>query len=255
MDLRGESAIITGGASGIGRAILKSLVSAGANVLVVDLDERAAEHAIAPYPANTAFLRADVREVEDVRKIFAACRERFSGSTILVHAAAPPLRSGSILKAPEHIWNDVLAVVLTGGYLLAREFAKTAQATGRGGSIVNIVSTVVDSPRVGSAAYCSAKSGLLALSRVLALELAPLGIRVNAVGPGLTRTPRMEANTSDSYTTAFLKEVPLGRVGESDDIASAVRFLVSPGAAYITGQCLYVDGGYTAGKLSVAAGP
>jgi len=251
LELHGQIAVVAGGATGIGRAIAATLATAGASVLIADLDERAGTEMVDQCAG--AFVRADVRHAEETGKIFATCLERFGGCSILVHAAAPRRRSGTILDAPLEVWRDVLEVILTGGYLLARDFATTVQKTGKGGSIVNILSTVVESPRVGSAAYCSAKTGLLALSRVLAMELAPIGIRVNAVGPGLTRTPRVEAVNPASYNEAFLKQVPLGRMGEPQDIANAVRFLVSPGAAYITGQCIYVDGGYSAGKLSVTA--
>jgi len=253
MELNGQCAVVTGGASGIGSAVALTLASAGASVLVTDIDEPAARRVAERCDGRASWCRTDVRRSEDTRAAIEACLARFGGCSILVHAAAPLVRSGSALDAPTAVWQEVVDVVLTGGYFVARDFARGVQAAGRGGAIVNLISTVVNSPRVGSAAYCAAKSGLVGLSRVLAMELAPLGIRVNAVGPGLTRTPRVEANNPESYNRAFLKQVPLARMGEPQDVADLVRFLVSPAAAYITGQVIYVDGGYSAGKLSVTA--
>jgi NAD(P)-dependent dehydrogenase (short-subunit alcohol dehydrogenase family) len=251
MDFQGEAALITGGASGIGTAIARTLASRGAHVLVTDVDEEAAQRAAEGCEGRASALRMDVSSPTEVSAAVDTCAQRYGVCTLLVHAAAPPIRSGPILEMPPERWATVLNVILTGAYLAAAAFARQVQRQGRGGSIVNILSTVVESPRVGSAAYCSAKTGLVGLTRVLAMELAPLGIRVNAVGPGLTRTPRVESHNRESYNSAFLKQVPLGRMGESQDIADAVAFFLSPTAAYITGQSLYVDGGYGAGKLSV----
>jgi len=114
---------------------------------------------------------------------------------------------------------------------------------GGGGRIVNIVSTVVENPGLDSSAYCSAKTGLVALTRVLAMEFARHGITVNAVGPGLIRTSAVSERESPSYTQAFVKQVPLGRMGEPRDITNAALFLASSAADYITGQALHVDGG------------
>ncbi|MBI3965988.1 MAG: glucose 1-dehydrogenase [Chloroflexi bacterium] len=253
MELEGQAALVTGGASGIGGAICRTLAAGGANVLVADVDEGAAAKVAAQCEGRASAFRMDASVPADAAAAVAACAERYGACTILVHSAAPPDRHGPILEMLPERWGKVLDVILTGGYLAAVEFSKQVQRQGKGGSIVNIVSTVVESPRVNSAAYCSAKSGLVALTRVLAMELAPLGIRVNAVGPGLTQTPRMLSTNKQEYNTAFLKQVPLGRLGESQDIANAVRFLVSPAASYISGQSLYVDGGYGAGKLSVQA--
>ncbi len=249
--LAGEVAIVTGGASGIGSAIVRALTDAGAAAAVVDLDEQAAATLARSLGERAVAVRADVSLPEDAERMVRETVAAFGRTTILVHAAAPAERSGPALVMKPEAWARVVAVILTGGYLAARAFAEQVIRQGGGGTIVNIASTVVESPRVDASAYCSAKSGLVALTRSLALELGRHAIRVNAVGPGLTTTPTVMASTTDSYREAFLRQVPLGRIAEPRDIAEAVRFLCSPAASYITGQALYVDGGYTAGKLSV----
>ena len=248
-----EVAIVTGGASGIGGAIVRTLVDGGALAAIVDVDVAAAHALATSLDGRGVAIEADVSDWEQAQRMVRQTAATFGQPTILVHAAAPPERSGPALTMAPEAWARVVAVILTGGYLAARAFAEQVMEHGGGGRIVNIVSTVVEAPRVESSAYCSAKSGLAALTRVLAMELAPHGITVNAVGPGLTITPTIEARGLESYNAAFLKQVPLGRLGQPQDIAEAVRFLVSPAASYITGQTLYVDGGYTAGKLSVQA--
>ena len=249
--LDGQVAIVTGGASGIGRAILRSLAEAGAAVAVVDIDADAAGAVAESLGGRALPVRADVSLAEDAARMVQETVAAFGRATILIHAAAPPERQGAALAMAPETWARVIAVILTGGYLAARSFTEQVIRQGGGGRIVNIVSTVVESPRAGASAYCSTKTGLVALTRVLAMELAEHAITVNAVGPGLMLTPTILARNDESYTAAFLKQVPLGRLGEPADIANAVRFLVSPAAAYVTGQTLYVDGGYGAGKLSV----
>jgi NAD(P)-dependent dehydrogenase (short-subunit alcohol dehydrogenase family) len=254
--VEGDIALVTGGASGIGEAIVRMLVNGGAQAAIVDLDRRRAATLAADLGGFAVAIEADISRSEEAERAVAETVAAFGRPNILVHAAAPLERSGPALEFSPAAWEKVIAVVLSGGYFAARAFARELTRDGRGrsahgGRIINIVSSVVNSPRVNAAAYCSAKSGLDALTRVLALELGPHGITVNAVGPGLTITPTVDAGTSAAYKAAFASQVPVGRLGEPNDIAEAVRFLVSPAAAYITGQTLYVDGGYTAGKLSV----
>ena len=255
--LAGDVAIVTGGASGIGEAIIRAFVREGAKVVAADIGEEALGRLASSFDGRVAAVRADLGVPGEAERMVGAAVSAFGKVTILVHAAAPAHRHGPLLEMPESAWMNVIQVILNGGYLAARAFTEQVlrqnQADGAtiGGRIVNIVSTVVHSPRVDASAYCTAKTGLVALTRSLALELGRYGIRVTAVGPGLTRTPTMVARNPESYNAAFLKQVPLGRLGESEDIAEAVLYLVSPAASYVSGQVLYVDGGYGAGKLSV----
>ena len=127
-------------------------------------------------------------------------------------------------------------------------------AQGKGGRIVNIASSAGDNARVEGGAYCASKAGILQLTRVLAMELGPHGINVNAVSPGLTDTiagPNVSAN--EAYRNSFLAQVSLGRAAHPRDVAKAVRFLASPQSSYITGETIHVDGGYSAGKPTVRA--
>jgi NAD(P)-dependent dehydrogenase (short-subunit alcohol dehydrogenase family) len=126
-------------------------------------------------------------------------------------------------------------------------------ARGGGGAIVNITSTAGANARPGASAYASSKAGIIQFTRVLALELGQHGIRVNAVGPGMTLTgSEVKPAPSQKYQGAFVGQVPMGRAGVPGDIAAAVAFLASPDATYINGQVIFVDGGYSAGKLSVS---
>jgi NAD(P)-dependent dehydrogenase (short-subunit alcohol dehydrogenase family) len=255
--LAGDVAIVTGGASGIGEGIVRAFVREGARVLVADVSQEAAERLAASFDGQVAAVRADLGVPGEAERMVQAAVSTFGRATILVHAAAPAYRHGPLLAMPEDAWMNVIQVILNGGYLAAKAFTEQvvrqneADGAPTGGRIVNIVSTVVHSPRVDASAYCAAKTGLVALTRSLALELGQYGIRVMAVGPGLTRTPAMIGRNPESYNAAFLKQVPLARLGEVEDVAEAVLYVVSPVASYVSGQVLYVDGGYGAGKLSV----
>jgi NAD(P)-dependent dehydrogenase (short-subunit alcohol dehydrogenase family) len=251
-DLADQVAIISGGASGIGEAIVRTMMEAGARVAIVDVNRTAAEKVAESLGDRALAISADVSVRADVERLVEKTASVFGPATILVHSAVPSNPTGNVLEMPLDDWERTIDVVLIGGLLLARAFAKRAIREGNGGRIINITSAVVERPRVNSSAYCSAKSGLTALTKVMALELGQYGINVNAVGPGLVGTQNLIANSSDAYRRTYLGQVPRARIGLPQDIANAVLFLASPVADYITGQALYIDGGYTAGNLTVA---
>ena len=168
---------------------------------------------------------------------------------ILVNVAGFGFNS-PIVDMREEDWDLVLGVNLKGQFLCAKAAARRMIEQGSGGRIVNIASTAANNARYAGGAYCAAKAGVVQLTKVLALELGEYGITVNAVGPGFTETPAT-VESSDEYRTNFLAQVPAGRSGRTSDIANAVLFLASPSAEYVNGQAIYVDGGYSAGKLTV----
>jgi len=257
VELTGKIAIVTGGASGIGHAISTGLAKDGALVVVADINEKFAKTTASELEAQglraTAF-QVDVSNSTQVARLVRYTIQTFGKVDILVNNAGIG-QSKPILEMLTTEWDHIMAVNLKGAFLCAQSVAQEMVTYGTNGRIINIVSTAAQNARVSAAAYCASKAGLLQFTRVLALELGPHGITANAVGPGLTLTESSArsqlSRSSKTYQRAFLKEVPLTRPGSPSDIVQAVIFLASERANYITGQVLYVDGGYSAGKLSV----
>jgi NAD(P)-dependent dehydrogenase (short-subunit alcohol dehydrogenase family) len=250
MTLDGQVALVTGDASGIGRAIASALVVQGAQVVIADLDEPRAQQVAAELGQDHA--RACWVDVSDSRQADAAIRtavEAFGRLTILVNNAGIGLHK-SIIEIADDEWQRIIDVILHGAFYCSRAAARQMIAQGEGGKVVNIASTVAGGPRPNSGPYCAAKAGIVALTSVLAMELGPHGINVNCVGPGLTETRLMRRGTTDAYRDNFVKQVPLGRMAQPQDIADVVAFLCTPAARYVTGQTLFVDGGYLAGKYT-----
>jgi 2-dehydro-3-deoxy-D-gluconate 5-dehydrogenase len=248
-DLQGKAAIVTGGAMGIGAAIAERLAEAGAAVLIADVNEEAARRTaarIGETGGRAVAFRTDMSQVGDIRAMVAAAIERFGRLDVLVNNAGIfPFTLA--LEMSEEQWDRVLDVNLKGAFFAAQAAARAMTA---GGRIVNVASIDGLHPTGYLAHYDASKGGLVMLTRSLALEFGPRGIAVNAIAPGSIKTPGAAATTealSGSAAIAmesFVKRIPLGRMGEPDDIAKVALFLTSGAADYITGGLIVVDGGY-----------
>jgi 2-deoxy-D-gluconate 3-dehydrogenase len=244
LSLAGKTAIVTGGAKGIGRGIAERFAEAGAKVVIADLDQEAGEKAAKALCGD--FVRADMAREEDIVGLVRHVIERNGHADVLVNnAGIYPFQPA--LEMTAEFWDKVKAVNLRGLFLLSREFANAARSHGGGGAIVNIGS--IDSlhpSSVGLAAYDASKGGVLMFTRNFALEVAPLGIRVNMIAPGGVMTEGVSQSQSgvpEELTQQFLSKVPMGRWGEPDDIATMALALATPISAYVTGATFVVDGG------------
>ena len=252
MQLENKAAIVTGSASGIGREVALTLAANGASVTVADRNPSGAEATARQILESGGSARAVEVDVTDRAKVAAMVEQAVAATgslDIFVNVAGFGFNS-LIVDMAEDDWDRVLDVNLKGQFLCCQAAGRRMIEQGKGGRIVNIASTAANNARYAGGAYCAAKAGVVQLTKVLALELGEFGITVNAVGPGFTETPAT-VETSDEYRTNFLAQVAAGRSGRTTDIANAVLFLASPSAEYVNGQVIYVDGGYSAGKLTV----
>jgi NAD(P)-dependent dehydrogenase (short-subunit alcohol dehydrogenase family) len=251
MRFEGKTALVTGAAHGIGEATARKFADEGANVVVVDTHDRGQE--VADGLANGLFVRGDVSSDDDVQAAVAAAVDRFGSLDVLVNNAAMTLPKSYLDTTPEE-WDRVLAVNLRSTYLYLRAATPHLQASG--GSVVNIASFHAGATIENFSAYAAAKSGVVGLTRGAALDLAPKGVRVNAVCPGIVETAMWQAwldelDDPEAAVAEVLKLQPLGRIGRPEEIAEAILFLGSEQASYITGTTLFADGGVTA-RLSHA---
>jgi len=249
--LEGKAAIVTGGGGGIGSAICRRLTDAGARVGVFDLDLAAAERtasAIAARGGEARAYRVDITDYAAVSKAVAAFEADIAPTDILVNNAGWDKFAYFLTTEPD-LWRKILAINLEGPINLHHVVLKGMQAR-RAGRVVNIAS---DAGRVGSsmeAVYSSAKGGIIAFTKTMAREMARAGVTLNVVCPGPTETPLLHALTGAGdqgakVHDALKRAVPLGRLGQPDDIAGIVAFLASDEAAYITGQVISASGGLT----------
>ena len=247
--LDGKVAIVTGGASGIGKGIVERFVAEGARVVVGDPDSDGVGALIASLGHNYVDgASVDVRDESAVERMVAQAVRRFGRLDVAVNNAGVGGFS-PVQDYPLADWDRVIGISLTGTFLSIKHEARQLIAQGRGGSIVNVASLNAIQPTEGFAAYCAAKAGVTMLTKVAALELGRKNIRVNAIGPGLIHTPATAGMTAiPGLEAAFVHEAPMGRPGEPEDIAGLALYLASDESTLMSGQTLYIDGGASLNK-------
>ncbi|MGG1661468.1 3-oxoacyl-[acyl-carrier-protein] reductase [Brevibacillus sp. NRS-1366] len=242
--LAGKTALVTGASRGIGRAIALKLAEAGANVVVNYAgSEAAASETVAlikEMGRDAITIRANVSSTDDVNDMFKAALDHFGAIDILVNNAGIT-RDNLLMRMKEEEWDDVIATNLKGVFNCLKAATRPMMKQ-RSGKIINITSVVGVLGNAGQANYVAAKAGVIGLTKTAARELASRGITVNAVAPGFIDT-EMTAVLPEDVKAGLVSQIPLARLGQTDDIASVVLFLASDAANYMTGQTLHVDGG------------
>lgn len=241
MELNGQVALVTGGSRGIGLAIAAELAAAGARVALVARDrERAQQAADGLAGEGHRGYAADVADAGSVTELVKQVEADFGGLDVLVNNAGVT-RDNVLMRIRDEDWDQVLDTNLRGAFHTMRA-ASRGMMKRRAGRIINISSVVGITGNKGQANYAASKAGLIGLTKSVAKELASRGILVNAVAPGYIQTD-MTADLPAAAREALAEQIALGRLGTPEDIAPVVRFLAGPGARYMTGQVLVVDGG------------
>ena len=252
MNLNGKTAIVTGGNSGIGLAIVKELAKQGANIVIDYVVNPAAAEALEKevigFGDRAIGVQADVSKIDDLRKLLNAAVEAFGRVDIMVNNAGVETRT-SVLDTTEAQYEKVLAVHLKSAFFGTQLAAQQMIKQDGGGRIINITSVHEDWPMPGNTPYCLSKGGMRMLTRTAGVELAPHNILVVGVGPGAVATPINTSTMKDPALLAKLDAViPLGRMAQPEEIGSVVAFLAGSGASYMTATTIFVDGGIMQGS-------
>jgi NAD(P)-dependent dehydrogenase (short-subunit alcohol dehydrogenase family) len=250
-DLQGQVAVVTGGARGIGFSLAGALARLGVQVALFDLlaEVSGRAKALSANGVNSLGLNVDVTSEDALAAAFAEVGRELGSPTILVNAAGITIWEDS-LEGTKASWSKVIEVNLTGTYLTCQAFGRVCREAGHGGAIVNVSSmssTVVNVPQ-HQVSYHASKAGVDMVTKALAVEWAPLGIRVNAVAPGyiLSDMTRQFTAANPELAERWRGLIPAGRMGEPADLDGLVALLCSSASSYLTGQSVVIDGGYTA---------
>ena len=245
--LKNKRALITGGASGIGKATAARFLEEGVQVTILDRDETACDQIQEELAGLATVIVSDVSDSESVKRAFSDLDDLWGGLDILVNNAGVSIRHKFLDITPQE-WQEVIDVNLNGMFFVAQAAARRMLLSGSG-VIVNMGSTNALLGYPFYADYNASKAGVVELTRSMALELAP-NVRVVAVCPGYVMTPMQEAEYTPQMLVEVNRKIPLGRHAQPEEIAALFAFLASEEASYITGQCYVIDGGETAGGLA-----
>ena len=245
--LEGHTAIVTGGASGIGLATAQMLTSVGANVVVADVDGEAGSRVAGDLDTNGAgalVVRTDVSDASDVGAMVEAATNRFGSLEILMHFAGIGMERRA-LETTREDWDRIIAVNLTGSFLVMQA-AGTVMVEAGYGRIVSMASAAGERGGTGRTAYGASKGGVAAMTRVMAMEWAESGVTVNTLAPGAIDTALVKKMHDAETRRAYLQGIPMDRYGVPEEVAAAAVYLALPQSGYISGVTLPVDGGFMA---------
>jgi NAD(P)-dependent dehydrogenase (short-subunit alcohol dehydrogenase family) len=245
--LKNKAAIVTGAGSGIGKAAAILLAREGAKVVISDINEKNGEHAVAELTksgAEAIFIKADSSRPEDNERLVSETVKRFGTLDIAVNNAGIGGPLSPTGEYPIDGWQKVIGINLSGVFYGMRY--QIPAMLGKGGSIVNVASILGNTGTKGSPAYVAAKHGVVGLTKAAALEYADKKIRINSIGPGYINTPLIMDSLDDATRKALVGLHPMGRLGESEEVAELILWLASDKASFVTGSYYNVDGGYLA---------
>jgi NAD(P)-dependent dehydrogenase (short-subunit alcohol dehydrogenase family) len=247
MRFQNQIVVVTGAGRGIGYAVAERFAQDGAKVVIAEIDPEAGESAAAKL--NATFVQLDVRDAKAVARVVDAIAARHERIDVWVNNAGVAHKGLALDLEPED-WDADIGVMLSGAFYCAHYVGKLMVKQGQG-VVVNMASVNGLLAQKARAPYCSAKAGLIMLTKVLASEWAEFGVRVNAVAPGVVMTDLVQQGIDAGLVTeaAYLSRIPMGRLGELKDVVEAVTFLASNEASFVTGEVLRVDGGWTAYHL------